>query len=241
MSEVWTTIAILSGGFATLAIYSFFYKENPLYRFFEHLYIGIAAGFTPVFTFRYFLWPKVVEPMLGMNVVTFPDGTAVAEYQAWSLWYLLPMAFGLLYYTIYFKRFSWMVKLVIGFSLGASATLAFKGFFAEMLPQIAGSFKPLLVLQDGSVDWWQSFCNSFFVVTLLLVMNYFFFTFRRESKVHAPASRGGRWLMMICFGSFFGSTVMAREALLVERLQFLYFDWYSQIVALLSSSSEVGP
>ncbi len=31
--------------------------------------------------------------------------------------------------------------------------------------------------------------------------------------------------MMVSFGAFFGSTVMARMALLVERLQFLIDDW----------------
>ena len=31
--------------------------------------------------------------------------------------------------------------------------------------------------------------------------------------------------MMITFGAFFGSTVMARMALLIDRLQFLTRDW----------------
>jgi hypothetical protein len=30
---------------------------------------------------------------------------------------------------------------------------------------------------------------------------------------------------MITFGAFFGSTVMARMALLIDRLQFLQGDW----------------
>jgi hypothetical protein len=67
---------------------------------------------------------------------------------------------------------------------------------------------------------------------LLLVINYFFFTFKRESRASAPALMAGRWLLMICFGSFFGSTVMARLALLVERLQFLYSDWAVALVRL---------
>jgi len=34
---------------------------------------------------------------------------------------------------------------------------------------------------------------------------------------------------MVCFGAFFGSTVMARLALLVERVQFIAEDWVSAI------------
>ena len=35
----------------------------------------------------------------------------------------------------------------------------------------------------------------------------------------------GRWLLMIAFGAIFGSTVMARMALLTYRVWFLLYDW----------------
>jgi hypothetical protein len=230
--ETWALITTLAGGIATLSIFSFFIKENSFYRFFEHLYIGISAGFGPIYTLKYFLWPKVLAPLLGYTVVTYPDGTVVHGYEYWSLWYIPPLLFGLLYYTVFSRRYSWMVKLVIGFALGASATLAFKGFFNEMMPQLVSSMKPLVVFTDGGFDVGTSIRNVVFVATLLLVINYFFFTFKRESRASAPALMAGRWLLMICFGSFFGSTVMARLALLVERLQFLYSDWAVALVRL---------
>ena len=39
---------------------------------------------------------------------------------------------------------------------------------------------------------------------------------------------------MVCFGAFFGSTVMARTALLVERVQFLLIDWYGALAGLVT-------
>jgi hypothetical protein len=228
-TESWDIITILIGGIATLAIYSFLVKENPFYRFFEHLFIGIAAGYGPVFTVKRFLWPEILEPMLGLNRVLYPDGTFSHEYNGYYIIYIIPMMFGLLYYTLYTKRFSWMVKLVIGFSLGVSAGLAFKGFFAEMVPQFVSSFKPLLVFNGPYFDWSQSIFNIIFIFTLLAVMYYFFFTFKTESRATEHFSSSGRWLMMICFGAFFGSTVMARMALLVERLQFLLTDWWDAV------------
>ena len=227
--EAWNIATVFIGGIATLAIYSFLIKENPFYRFFEHLFIGIAAGFLPVFTVKFFVWPKIIEPLFGLDIVAFPDGTFSHEYNPLNLLYIAPACFGLLYYTVYTKRFSWMVKLVIGFSLGASAGLSFKGFFAENLPQLYASFKPLVVFTDGTISWWGSFQNIFFIYTLLAVMFYFFFTFKSESKGAVAISTSGRWLMMVCFGSFFGSTVMARLALLVERIQFLLSDWTGSV------------
>ena len=170
--------------------------------------------------------------MLGWDIEVFPDGSLSKEYNSAVLLYLLPLAVGLLYYSIYSRRWSWLAKIPIGLALGASAGLAFKGFFAEMIPQLTGSFKPLLVFQDGTFDAMQSASNFVFIVSLLSVMYYFFFSFKAEGKGARGISITGRWIMMVCFGAFFGSTVMARMAILVERVDFLVNRWWSAIVGL---------
>lgn len=229
----WTIFSTIVAGIGTLAILSFIIKENPFYRFFEHLFIGIAAGLLPVQTIRDFLWPRILEPMLGLDIAVYPDGTYAQEYNSYQLIYIAPMLFGLLYYFLYSRRFNWLAKIVIGFSLGIAGALTFKGFFAEVIPQISSSFKPLLVFGKEGFDAWQSLSNTIFVLTLLIVMYYFFFTIRDEKRESPVLSHAGRWLMMVCFGAFFGSTVMARLALLVERLQFLLDDWS---VALITAT-----
>ena len=224
-SSAWSLASVLVGGLATLAIFSFLIKENAFYRFFEHLFIGIASGLGPMLIVRDFLWPNIIEPMLGLTVVTYPDGTQSEPYQPLYLLYLIPMVFGCLYYFIYSQRYSWLAKLVIGFTLGASGALAIRGFFAEAGPQIASSFKPLIVFVDGNLSLMESFNNALFVATLLLVLNYFFFTFGKEGSLQGKMAPLGRPLLMVCFGAFFGSTVMARLALLVERVQLVVHDW----------------
>jgi hypothetical protein len=221
------------GGIATLAIFSFLIKENAFYRFFEHLFLGIAAGLGPMLIVRDFLWPNILEPMLGLTVVRYPDGTVEQPYQPLYLLYLAPMLFGCLYYFIYSQRHAWLAKLVIGFTLGASGALTIRGFFSEAIPQITGSFKPLLVFVDGHLSLFESFSNMLFVATLLLVLNYFFFTFGREGSLQGRLAPLGRPLLMVCFGAFFGSTVMARLALLVERVQFIVGDWFAAVRFLL--------
>lgn len=233
--ELWKLSTVLIGGVATLAVFSFLIKENPIYRFFEHLFIGIAAGLGLVVSVKNFLWPKILLPLLGLDIVVYPDGTLSKPYQPWLLLYIVPMLFGLLYYTIYFQRYAWMSKLVIGFSLGASGGLAFKGFFNEITPQIVGSFKPLLVFGASGLDLKSSLSNCIFVFTLVSVMFYFFFSFKSESRFAQKFATSGRWLMMVSFGAFFGSTVMARMALLVERLQFLINDWSMAVLRVFGA------
>jgi hypothetical protein len=230
---IWEHLIVFLGGLATLAIFSFLIKENLFYRFFEHLFIGIAAGIGTILAFKNFLWPKVLIPLLGLDIIVFPDGTTSAAYDSRNLLFILPMLFGLLYYFIYSRRYNWLAKLPIGLSLGASAGFAFKGFFNEMMPQIFGSFKPLVVVAEGGISWEASLANLLFVFTLLSVMYYFFFSFKPRGVVLQKFSLSGRWLLMICFGAFFGSTVMARMALLVERLQFLIHDWWGVIRGLV--------
>lgn len=228
-SAGWDLASVIVGGVATLAIFSFLIRENGFYRFFEHLFIGVAAGLGPMLVVRDFLWPNIIEPMLGFSTRYYPDGTPATPYQPLYLLYLVPMAFGCLYYFIYSKRHGWLAKLVIGFTLGASGALAIRGFFSEAIPQVASSFKPLIVFEGGVFSMMGSFNNILFVVTLLLVLNYFLFTFGREGSAQGRIAPLGRPLLMVCFGAFFGSTVMARLALLVERVQFIVGDWISAV------------
>ena len=231
MSDPWSFTTVFLGGIATLAIYSFLYRENPFYRSFEHMYIGIATGLGLVISMERFIWPKLLSPILHAapeSYATPPQWvaqgaelTSHAPYRYAILLYLLPMAFGLGYYTIFSRKYSWVSRIVISFSLGYGGGLAFKGFFAEFVPQVVSSFKPLYV--PG--NWVAGVNNLVFTVTLVCVMTYFFFSFEHDKPVIRQASTGGRWLMMISFGAFFGATIMARMSLLIERLQFFIVDW----------------
>ncbi len=203
------------GALATLALYSVLYRENPVYRFAEHLFLGLATGLG-----LYMTWKTVLYPMWYKEL---HDG-----HWAW----ILAVVAGGMYYTIYSKRFAWMSRLVMTTMMGLAAGLGFRKFFGTYLPQIGSSFKPLIVLQHapgGGMDVvgsaFQSFTNTLFVVSLACVMTYFFFSFEHRAKVVRGAAGWGRWLMMIAFGAMFGSTVMARLSLFIGRLEFLFSDW----------------
>ncbi|MDD2942977.1 MAG: hypothetical protein PHC51_08445, partial [bacterium] len=224
------SLQILLAGVSTLAIYSFLIRENSFYRFFEHLFIGIATSITVMQTFRNYLWAKFFRPMLGMDRMPFPDGSYPTVYNNYLLLYLIPICIGLLYYTLLSRRHAWMAQPVIGLSLGASAGLAFKGIANEMIPQIIDSFRPLYIVGDLA----KTANNLVFLIVLLCVFSYFFFTFRNKTGGAVDkAGSVGRWMMMGCFGAYFGSTIMARMALLVERLEFLINTWIPEIARII--------
>ncbi len=213
---------IFLAGLSTIAIFSFLYRENVFFRLFEHFYIGIATGLGIMATIKLFLWPRVLKPMLGFDSVLFPDGTYAEPFNNYYYLFLIPMFFGSLYYLILTKRWNWVAQVVIGFQLGVGGGMSFKGTFNEMYPQLTDSFRSLYI--PGSIV--DTVSNWVFCFALITSLSYFFFTFRRTSgSVVERSSACGRWVMMGCFGAFFGSTIMARMALLVERLDFLLHDW----------------
>ncbi len=222
---------VIFAGISVFAIYSFLYKENKFYRFFEHLFIGIATGITVMVSISNFLYPQVIKPMLGLDRMAFPDGTYPTSYDSNYLLYLIPISFGLLYYTILTKRYNWIAQLVIGFMLGIGGGLAFKGTLNELIPQLTNSFRPLY---NPNLELKENLSNIVFIFVIITVMSYFFFTFKRNPKgIVQKCAISGRWMMMGCFGAFFGATIMARMALLVERIQFLINDWGVAVLKLI--------
>lgn len=215
MSEITTPqgIIIWLGALGTLALYSVLYRENPVYRAAEHAFLGLATGYG-----LYAIWANVLYPMWYKPM---------SEKGEWT-WGLLLVP-GLMYYTIYSKRLSWMSRVVMMTMLGFEAGLIFRVWSGRYMRQISDSFRPILqpLLQPPYID----FNNLLFLVTLGSVMLYFFFSFEHKGKAMTRTVGLGRWLMMIAFGAMFGSTVMARLSLFIGRLWFLFTDWIHLIRA----------
>ncbi len=230
---------VVIGGVCTLAIFSFLIKENPFFRLFEHLFIGIATAVSVMVSIRSFLWPKVFKPLLGWDRLLLPDGAYSVPYNRLYLLFLLPMAFGSLYYCVLTKRHTWLASLVIGFSFGVAGGNSFEGTFNELRPQIIDSFRSLYPA-GGTFFSAEALGQFVFIFVLITSLSYFFFTFKRQPGGLADrASFAGRWVMMGCFGAFFGSTMAARMALLVERMDFLLLQWSCHILPSLSSCNHM--
>jgi len=207
---------IWAGALATLALYSILYKENPVYRAAEHIFLGLATGYGLYVVWRDVLFKLWLVPMLREG--------------QW-LW-ILALVAGAMYFTIYSNRLSWMSRLVMMTMMGMAAGLTFRTFYGQYVPQIGASFKPLVVLQTtpaGGINWagtiFTSFTNCVFLLCIVAVITYFFFSFEQRTRLVRNTATMGRWLMMVAFGAMFGSTVMARMSLFIGRLDFLFRDW----------------
>jgi hypothetical protein len=213
-----TDPGIWLAAFLTLAIYSFLYRDNPIYRFAESLLIGVSVGFLLVVTFHSTILPKALEPV-GAQVNNLASSGAGGI--PGLIWVIIPVFLGLLMFARFVPGWAWMSRialaLYIGFGAGVSIPANMQSY---ILKQIEGTIRPFLTI--GS--FWAGFNSLLILVGLVATISYFFFSKAHTGKF-GKVARLGTWFLMVFFGATFGYTVMARISLLIGRLQFLLGDW----------------
>ena len=211
-------LGVWLGGLATLALYSILYKENPVYRLAEHIYLGLAAGYVVVVAWTDVLSTQWYDPI-------FKEGK-------WLWLWVVPLA--AMAYFVFSRKHGWISRIPLVILGGFAAGQVFQAFAKQYFPQIRDSFRSLrptvMSLQNPhpspeTLSISGAINNAVFLITLLSVVTYFLFAFEQKSKAVRNFALTGRWLIMIGFGAIFGSTIMTRFALLVDRMYFLLIEW----------------
>ncbi len=198
---VWVTALL------TLAIFSFLWRENPVFRFAEHLLVGVSAGYYVV---QYF-YSGVIKKLI------VPVGQDFAA--NWPL--LFGGALGILMFARLSPRSSWLARFPIAFYVAAGA-----GYFipsileANVLKQIGGT----VTAPAAAASPIALFSALILVAGVATSLIYFYFSVEHRGAV-GVASRIGIIFLMVGFGASFGYTVMGRITLLIGRFQFLFRDW----------------
>ena len=200
VEQIGTTMA----GLLTLAIFSFLYRDNPIYKVAEYLFVGLAAGYYLALQFHQVFRPNLWDPL-------------VLE-QRWIN--LVPLLLVALLFTRLVGAVSWLSRWSMGLLIGAFSGLAVIGFAqGDLLPQIRSNLLPLWTGDlAGSINNW------ILVVGLVASLVYFFFSIEHRGMPGAVA-KVGIYFLMISFGASYGFTVMARISLLIGRFTALFRDW----------------
>ncbi|MDO9390977.1 MAG: hypothetical protein Q7U71_04295 [bacterium] len=188
------------GALLTLCIYSFLYKDNPLYKFAEHVYVGISAGYFVAAEFHNVVLPNLWTPL----TTNF----------AHKYYLIIPGVMGLLVFFAFSRKHNWLLRFPISMVVGMGAGLSVTAFLStDVLAQTQATLIPM-----------NSLNNFLLVLGVLATLVYFFFSAEHKGFIGAGAKLGV-WYLMIAFGAAFGYTVMARISLLIGRMQFLLGDW----------------
>jgi len=236
------TIGIWLGALLTLCIFSFLYKDNPFYKFAEHMFVGVSAGYWMGTYFHNTIYPKLIgkighffwelahkNAMVVANVngetvrvqgISF-DFIHTLEY----VLLIIPLVFSVLMLMRIFPRFSWMSRYGVSLMVGTGAGLFLIGYLkSNVIQQVAGLLKPVVEHSAEYGTTWATVGNLILIVGTIAGLSYFFF-----SKAHKGAfgvmTKVGIYFLMVSFGAAFGYTIMARISLLIGRLDFLINTW----------------
>jgi hypothetical protein len=231
-TDIWIWLAAV----LTLCIYSFLYKDNPFYKFAEHLLVGVSAGYFFVIYFWNLIVPNLLTPLKTGFETLFTGGGFTGGLAA-----LIPGILGLLILTRLIPKVGWMSRWAIAFYIGAFQGIFITGYMqAFILAQVYGTFikanNPVFSLTlfgdfAGHPGWGPfilAVSGPLMIVGVICTLTYFFFSTEHKGFVGGVA-RAGIVFLMIGFGASFGYTVMARVSLLIGRLQFLLRDWLGLI------------
>jgi len=194
----WEFFGTTLAAFFTLSLYSFLYKDNPFYKLAEHIFAGMSAGY-----YVGLIWQTVIKQQLL---------TPLFSEKQYLL--IIPGILGLLMFTRFFSKVSWLSRFSLAFVVGNTAGISLiRQLHGLILPQTRSTFLNI-----------ATFSGLVMVLGVISTLIYFYF-----SKEHKGAlgwtAKLGIWFIMISFGASFGYTVMARVSLLIGRTQFLLTNW----------------
>ncbi len=205
-------LQIWLGAFLVLSLFSFLYKDNPFYKFAEHIFAGLSAGYYIGLIWQNVIIQQLIDPM-------FDQGR-------W--WLVFPGLLGLLMFARFFPKWSWISRISLAFIMGNTA-----GVF--LISQLHGIVLPQTVATMLSLDPRNGFGTVLLALIVVcgVISTLVYFYFSKEHKgILGGTAKVGIWFIMISFGAHFGYTVMARISLLIGQVRFLMFDWGGSIKQL---------
>ncbi len=199
----------------TLGLYSFLYKDNPIYKMTEHFYVGVATAYTFVVTWYTAILPEIIK---GLGDLFTQDLTGAVFFKIIVI--IIPTILGMLIYTRLIPKISWLSRITFAILFGYGAGLAIPNLINANILKQAQATMITMWTPAGGVEWGALVIFVGVIATLI----YFFFSLEHKGAIGGVA-KVGIWFLMVSFGASFGYTVMARIALLVGRVNFLFGDW----------------
>jgi hypothetical protein len=188
----------------TLAIYSFLYRDNPVYKIAENIFVGVSAGYWAVVLWFDFAWPNLFEPLVRRGDVIN----------------ILPIVIGLMMFAPLIPRVSWLIRIPLTFTMGVSmAIYIIQIIQGDILPQLQATFLPVT-----GIPVFAAVSNVLIILGVIFTLVYFYFSKEHRGPL-GIAAKIGIWFMMVSFGASFGYTIMARISLLIGRVYFLLHIW----------------
>ncbi len=250
-AKVWTPdtgfsldgLGIWISAILSLFIFSFLYKDNPLYKFAESIFVGVSIGYLVGIVYHngieanvYQVMVSKLDPATLKNLHYFQEiKYLIQHYHSLDYWPLVALVMGLLTLSPFLTaRHAWLTSIPFAFYMGWGSGVAIPANMqAAILAQLYGTTYAFSVvgasLLNGTFNLWNLLWTFVMLLGIVATLWYFYFSAEHKGWLGGGVARLGIWFVMVGFGAAFGFTVMARVSLLIGRIEFLLKDWLGLI------------
>lgn len=202
-----STLGLWMAVFFTFSIFSFLYKDNPLYKLSEQIFVGLSAAYWLVYTFFSMMMPNLIVKLSS-------------DFKG-NIILLIPATLGFMMLLRIFPKTQWFSRFPIAIMIGTSAGINMVRYTkSDLLSQVSAT-----MINPFAAATTSAIIGNFLLIIGTICGVYFFYFSKKQEGMSAVPSKLGIWFLMISFGASFGYTVMARVSLLIGRLEFLLKDW----------------
>jgi len=182
------------------------YKDNPVYRVSQAIFVGSCAGHA-----------------IGVAIGNIRNYGLVPLFSG-QVDLIVPVALGVMLYTRFFPRISWLSRWPVSFMVGVGVG---QSIYTSLRSQVINQAVAAMVKLPGATLG-VTLNSLISLFGLLAVLTYFVFTLPQNRYVK-PVAQAGRWLVMITFGVGFGNVVAGRISVLLGELQTIFGTWLGMI------------
>lgn len=210
----WTILGAWVAVSLTFGLYSFLYKDNPVFKFCEHVYLGTGMGWLLVSMYFTIVKPDLLVPLAHVfQAKVFGKNIELQENE--TFWLLIPAFLSVFLLLRFVPKLAWLSRWSFAFLVGGFAGMAIPATVsADIFKQTEGTLRSW----SGLGGFWDVVNSSLILIGVVSVLFYFFFSVEHKG-VAKTVARVGIVFIMISLGAAFGYTVMARESLLIGRVQ----------------------
>lgn len=244
-----TEFGVWVAAFFTIGIASFLYKDNPLYKFCESVFVGISAGYWAVSLF----WENLIAKMFDSVGISYMFGfwsekgalqRLFAGTWDWNILHVLAGILGIMMLMRLFPKIGWIARWPLSVIVGSTAGLWMITYFqSNFLSQLQKTVIPLFdtakinglseigvtMAEQGRAipldNYFAAYLGNLVLIFGTLTGLVYFYFSKEHKGVFGKTAKIGIYFLMITFGASFGYTVMSRMSLLIGRLYFLFSTW----------------
>lgn len=198
-------LGIWVGAIYILMVYSYLYKDNPLFKFAQSTVLGGAVAHITL---------MAIQSVNRLVVGGLMEGKII---------YVLPIIFGVTLYARYYTEYRWITRYGL-----AVITGSFVGI--RLGPEISAVFIKQVkssMLSFSTANIYDSIGHLIIAVFTAFTIIYFIFDKKLIPKpsIHKKTMMLGRLALSCSIGYTAGTYFITRFSFLIDRLQYLFFTW----------------